>query len=246
MGYGSMLHLMATEAIAGRLKISPLIAANAGEPLLAETRTFVRNAFGIDIRNTYASIEAYFAESWSGSELLHLVDDTVVIELVDADNQPVSPGTQSTKLLITNLANRLQPLIRYEITDEVTEATIDPTSQDTSLHPPGPWTGRWIHPPLGRNDDWFTYGTTVVHPNIFRSQLAAVPAIAEYQVTQTTQGAHLAVVTTDHIDAERLGAVIAAEVQRVGVDNPTIQIEPVDAIERHADSGKLRRFVRLS
>ena len=39
---------------------------------------------------------------------------------VDENYQPVSPGKQSHSVLITNLANRIQPLIRYELTDRVT------------------------------------------------------------------------------------------------------------------------------
>lgn len=245
LGYGSMLHLMAIEALAGRLEVEPLIAGNLGEPLLPETRAAIRDAFGIETRNLYGSTEAYFGESWRGSELIHLGDDTTVIELVDADNQPVPPGTRCAKLLVTNLANRLQPLIRYEITDEVIEAVLDPHSDDPSLHPPGPWTGRWIHPPQGRNDDWFAYDGTIVHPHIFRSQLAAIASIAEYQVTQTPDGADVAAVVTDRIDTAALGGALAAELRRVGLDAPTVSIATVDAIDRHPDSGKLRRFVPL-
>lgn len=245
MGYGSMLHLVAVEALAGRLHIAPKIATNAGEPLLPETRALVADAFGIEARNSYVSSESYFGQSWRGSELLHLSEDTSVVELVDADNRPVPPGTPSAKLLLTNLANRLQPLIRYEITDEVTEAVIDPASDDPSQHPPGPWSGRWIHPPLGRSDDWFTYDGVVVHPHVFRSQLAAVPAVAEYRVTQTVHGAHIAVVAYGRVDAATLGSAVAAELRRVGLDSPAIHIETVESIGRHAASGKLRRFVPL-
>ena len=246
MSYGSMLHVMAIEARVGRLNIRPVLAANGGEPLLPETREIVRDAFGIGVRNVYGSTEAYFGESWRDSELIHLGDDTTVIELVDTDNQPVPPGTASTKMLVTNLSNRLQPLIRYEITDEVTEAIIDASSDDPALHPPGPWTGRWIHPPQGRNDDLFTYADTIVHPHVFRSQLAAVPAISEYQVTQTDDGAHIAAVATDVVDVPALREAITAELRRVGLTNPVIDVETVGEIERHPETGKLRRFIRLA
>lgn len=38
---------------------------------------------------------------------------------VDEQYQPVQPGKQSHSVLITNLVNRAQPLIRYELTDRV-------------------------------------------------------------------------------------------------------------------------------
>jgi CBS domain-containing protein len=246
LGYGSMLHLVAAEAIAGRLRITPQLAVNAGEPLLPETRLAVAEAFGIDVRNAYGASEAYLGESWRGSELIHLSEDTTVIELVDSENQPVPPGTRSAKMLVTNLSNRLQPLIRYEITDEVTEAVIDSESSDPSKHPPGPWKGRWIHPPQGRSDDWFTYDGTAVHPHVFRSQLAAHSAVTEYQVTQTADGANIAVVANGSFDSGALSDAVAAELRSIGVDHATINVETLQRIERHPDSGKLRRFIRLS
>lgn len=246
LGYGSMLYLVAAEAIAGRLRINPKIAVNAGEPLLPETRLAVAEAFGIDVRNSYAATEAYLGESWRGSELIHLSEDTTVIELVDSENQPVPPGTRSAKMLVTNLSNRLQPLIRYEITDEVTEAVIDNESGDPSKLPPGPWKGRWIHPPQGRSDDWFTYDGTAVHPHVFRSQFAAHSAVTEYQVTQTADGADIAVVANGPFDSAALSDAVAAELRSIGVDHATINVETLQRIERHPDSGKLRRFIRLS
>lgn len=238
VGYGSMLHLMALESLAGRLTIQPLMAANGGEPLLPETRTVVHEAFGIGVRNMYAATEAYLGESWRDSTLLHLADDMTVVELVDADNQLVPPGTPSAKVLITNLANRLQPLIRYEITDEVTEAS-------DGHEAPGPWSGRWIHPPQGRSDDWLRYGGTIVHPHVFRSQLAAAPGVAEYQVTQTASGAHVALVASGDLDTAALRKALTAELVRVGLPNPDIEVETVGRISHHSETGKLRRFIPL-
>lgn len=243
VGYPSMLHLMALEARAGRLRISPRAAGSAGEPLLPETRQAVHDAFGIDVANFYAASEAFFARSWRGSELLHLHDDTVVFEFVDADNQPVPAGTRSARVLITNLANRLQPFIRYEITDEVTEAIINPDSSDPAQQPPGPWAGRWIHPPQGRADDWFTYDTIVVHPHLFRSKLANDENISEYQVCQTARGAHIAIVASGAIGRDALSATIADELRHLGLADPEVSIDTVDSLERHAQSGKLRRFI---
>jgi phenylacetate-coenzyme A ligase PaaK-like adenylate-forming protein len=63
--------------------------------LLPETKVVVQEAFGIEVGNAYGSIEAWFGDSWLGSELLHLNDDTVVFEFVDAINQQVPSGTRS-------------------------------------------------------------------------------------------------------------------------------------------------------
>jgi hypothetical protein len=50
----------------------------------------------------------------------HLSDDLLLIEAIDESRRPVPPGERSAKILLTNLYNTTLPLIRYEITDEVT------------------------------------------------------------------------------------------------------------------------------
>jgi phenylacetate-coenzyme A ligase PaaK-like adenylate-forming protein len=43
--------------------------------------------------------------------------DMCIVELVDDDHRPVPRGIPSTKVIVTNLYNVTQPLIRYELTD---------------------------------------------------------------------------------------------------------------------------------
>lgn len=50
----------------------------------------------------------------------HVNADWMILEPVDADLRPVPFGTPSTTTLVTNLANHLQPIIRYEMGDSVT------------------------------------------------------------------------------------------------------------------------------
>src|SRR5262249_44980425 len=51
---------------------------------------------------------------------LHVNADWVVLEPVDADYHPTPPGEPSHTVLLTNLANRVQPIIRYDLGDSVT------------------------------------------------------------------------------------------------------------------------------
>ncbi|MGV7852596.1 hypothetical protein PJM29_30980, partial [Mycobacterium kansasii] len=50
-------------------------------------------------------------------DVLVFSTDMCIVELVDAHNQPVARGAASAKVLVTNLYNLTQPLIRYELTD---------------------------------------------------------------------------------------------------------------------------------
>lgn len=63
------------------------------------------------------------APCWRGS--LHVNSDWYLLEPVDEQYQPVPRGTRSHTVLVTNLANLVQPLIRYDLGDRV-ELDADP------------------------------------------------------------------------------------------------------------------------
>jgi phenylacetate-CoA ligase len=236
MVYPSALHRLAVEAQAGRLRIEPVMIGAVGEPLLPETMALVEDAFGVGARNLYGASEAYIAQAARPGDRHLNTCDNAFLELGDEHNRPVRPGERSAKILLTNLHNHLQPLLRYELTDEVAEYT---------GHPPVPWSGRWIEPPLGRMDDWFTYGEASVHPHLFRSRLANEPAIVQYQVIQTQRGASIFVVIDGPLDPQALAGRLESDLA-AHVHAPELRIEVVDAIERHAASGKLKRFVPMA
>jgi phenylacetate-CoA ligase len=50
---------------------------------------------------------------------LHLNSDWFLVEPIDAAGRPVPSGTRSDALLVTNLANYVQPVIRYQLGDSV-------------------------------------------------------------------------------------------------------------------------------
>ena len=51
---------------------------------------------------------------------LHLNEDWLILEPVDEHYRPVPRGQPSYTVLLTNLANLVQPLIRYDLGDQVT------------------------------------------------------------------------------------------------------------------------------
>jgi hypothetical protein len=77
----------------------------------------------------------------------------------------------------------------------------------------------------------------------FRHVLGTDPHVSEYQVTQTTAGAHI--LTVGNPDVEGLATSLAAALQRCGLSNPKVAIRVVDRIPRNQASGKLKRFVAL-
>ncbi|BEH74294.1 MULTISPECIES: phenylacetate--CoA ligase family protein [Mycobacterium] len=118
-GYPSALALLAGEQRAGRLAIEPLLAITAGEQLTPALRADIESAFGCPIQNRYASAEfpGLSMECRYGS--LHVNTDWYLFEPVDENYQPVAAGAVSHTVLVTNLANRVQPRIRYDLGDRV-------------------------------------------------------------------------------------------------------------------------------
>jgi phenylacetate-coenzyme A ligase PaaK-like adenylate-forming protein len=116
---------LAEEQLAGRLRIAPRAALFSSEAVTADVRRRVPEAWGIEPVSGYAATEApMIAASSPEHPELEVAEDVVVIEIVDADGMPVAPGRPGAKVLLTNLINYAQPLIRYELTDSVVESPL--------------------------------------------------------------------------------------------------------------------------
>lgn len=232
-GYPSVLVRLAREKAAGRLRIAPLAVTSTSETLLPEWRAEIEQAFGVAISNTFGSSEGLAGVSPPGEEAIVFNDDVCIVELVDADDRPVPPGTPSEKILVTNLANRIQPLIRYEITDRFLR------------HPDAADHGHLRATVEGRSDDVLRWGATEVHPLAVRAVLVKQPAVTDYQVRQTGRGLELLCLAEDGFAPGPLAAALRAALADAGLPGAEVDVRRVDALERHPETGKVRRFVRL-
>ncbi len=231
MGYSSFLPRLATEARARRLRIAPQRVVAISEPLLPEVRADLEATWGVPVASGYGMSEGLFAGFCGDGS--HLPDDLCLLEPVRADSTPVEAGETSAKVYVTNLYNTTVPLIRFEVTDEV-----------TILEEPCPCGSafRRIADPLGRLDDTFVYPNgTAIHPHVFRSCLSH-PDVVEYQVRQTQRGADISAVTSGALATGALAARIEAALRELGLPAPTVTIATVDTVDRLA-GGKLKRFV---
>jgi len=118
-GYASALGLLAQEQLEGRLRIKPSIVISSAEPLSPENRSLIQQAFGVPARNNYACSEGGVMGYECNEGHMHINADWILFEPVDADHKPIPAGQFSDRTLITNLANRVMPIIRYELGDRV-------------------------------------------------------------------------------------------------------------------------------
>ena len=118
--YPSMLPILAKEKEAGRLQIEPVVISTGGETLTDDLRARVRRAFPslkYGILDTYGCTECLVLSFECSCGRKHVNEDWVILEAVDEAMRPVPDGTLSASVLLTVLANDVQPFIRYDLGD---------------------------------------------------------------------------------------------------------------------------------
>ena len=241
VAYASMVRMLAEEQLAGRLQIAPQAVNSASEPLTAEGRVLAQRAWQVPPFDVYAATEtggiAAECEQHTG---MHLFEDLVLAEVVDADGRPVPSGITGDRLLVTVLFSRTLPLIRYELTDRVRLAT--------KACPCGrPF--RLLAAVEGRTDDLLRLpgrdGTRrPVHPVVFHRALELVDA-AGWQVRQDQDQLTVLVASPGPtFDAPSVQQAVAAGLEDAQVAPLAIRVVVVDAIPTGA-AGKRPLVVAL-
>ena len=117
--YPSVLALLAEEQRCGRLAIAPSLVWSGGEFLGGRAQGAIEEAFGCRVMNEYGASECLSIAFGCREGWLHVNSEWVMLEGVDANRRPVAPGELSHTTLLTNLANRVQPVIRYDLGDRI-------------------------------------------------------------------------------------------------------------------------------
>ena len=236
-GYASVIHLLALEALAGRLTIEPNWVSTNGEQLTDDIKRAVRAAWSVEVYDTWGCTEGVFAFPCRPGRPMHLPDDLAIIEPVDENNDPVPYGQPAAKILLTNLYNKTQPLIRYEINDSMT--ITDEPCECGSGH-------RRITDIRGRFDTFFEYENgTIIHRLGMEGVLLGDPNVVEMQVTQTQGGIAVSLVTQGECDTAVLRNNLIEMLIRSGLSDPEVTVVKVESLERMW-SGKLRQFEPLA
>jgi phenylacetate-CoA ligase len=237
---------LADEQHAGRLRMSPRMLVTVGELRTPEMTGRLIDAFGVRPFDVYGCTEGLFGSECEYHQGIHLFEDTTLVENVDGGGRPVPAGQPGARLLVTNLHNLVQPLLRLEVTDLV---TLDPD--------PCPC-GRplvraaAIH---GRSDDLLSLparagGRVAVHPLQF-ALLTGDPDVREFQVRQDGPVIRILIVprsaagpTTgagDDVET-RLGQAVARQLAQLGARDPQVIVERRHELARSA-GGKLKLVI---
>jgi phenylacetate-CoA ligase len=242
-GFPSMLGLLVTEQLQGRLHINPCIIAGGGEPLTSELRKQLQATWQkSSVFDIYGTQEGLRAMECNPGQGMHIFEDLGIVEVVDEDNRPVSDGTLGHKILFTSLFGFTQPVIRYEITDMMVLAP-EPCPCGQPF--------RRILAINGRNDDvLYLQGRggrqVAVHPVHFWNVLESFTDIRQYQVVHEPDGICLRLMFDEgngHV-ASSVQEQLARKLHTLGVDRPSIRVELVTVLEdRSRHMGKWKNII---
>jgi len=149
VSYSSAIAELCNEALAGRLDVQLNRIMSNSEPLSSDTRQKALAIWGINIHNSWGSVELGVA-GMEGQDFdgIILGEDFHIIEAVDSSGNIIESG-EADHMLVTRLFGTTMPLIRYKMTDSPTiEWKLDASEAPayrriTQLH--------------GRSDVWFYY-----------------------------------------------------------------------------------------
>jgi len=238
-GYSSSIYLLALEQLAGRLNIGPKKIVCSGDTLTEQMRETIRKAFSIYPVNFYAASESMcMAVREEESQTFDLFTDWHCFELLDRNLRPVASG-QPGNLILTNLYNYAQPLIRYRMNDQLApdyQVRANPFPKIKTI--------------AGRQENflWFQKGETAefIHPMAIDF---SAPGLLKYQAIQEAKNSLLIKIVLKDEDPESIKSVsgrmkeILAE---KGLDNiVNFRIQPVPDIPVDPKTGKFRHIIPL-
>jgi phenylacetate-coenzyme A ligase PaaK-like adenylate-forming protein len=241
--YPSVAAALAEEQLQGRLRIAPTVVATSSEVQTADMRRRITDAWGVEPLNFYGTTEALIlAAGRPGQTGMDVMEDLVVVEVVDERDRPVPPGVPGHKVLLTSLVSRVQPLLRYELTDSATLAG--------GPNPLGLPYAR-IAAVDGRSDDVVTLpaargGQVAVHPFRLRAPFSELLEVRQYQVVHEPARLLVKVALRDAAPADtpvRVRDALARELREAGAVPPPIRVTVVPGIERDPGHGAKFKLV---
>lgn len=240
--YASMGSLLASEQEASRLHINPLLTVLSAEGLPEKEYQRISKAFAAKVYDSYAATECPFISYRCKHGWLHVNSDWVLLEPVDADYKPTPPGKQSHTVLVTNLANKIQPIIRYDLGDSVLQKSGPCLCGNPlpAIRVRGRSSDMLIFP---KNDEKVT-----IAPLVFSTVTARISGIDLFQLVQTSPTSlRVRLKLSPGAEPDPVWQKVFAELTRVLKENKLdhITIEQAEELPEQTPGGKYRETIPL-
>jgi phenylacetate-coenzyme A ligase PaaK-like adenylate-forming protein len=242
--YASVLHELARAIEDGKFDLKPDLkqVVNISERLMPQAREHYQKIFGAPVLDDYGMGECMFlTNGCAKSGGMHVNADWALLEVVDENNQPMPAGEKGAKVLVTNLANHVQPIIRYDVGDIVVIAT-EPCNCGSNMP--------LIDRVEGRDSDIFyietTEGKRALQPTVFELALGRMLDAREYQIIQEENTRFRVLIEPlpgKMLDRSRAEKTMRDELQEYNLaDKIDFSIELVDKLAANGDQ-KFKRIV---
>jgi phenylacetate-CoA ligase len=213
---------------------TPRAAITSSEPLTTSMRDVIRRAWRCRAYQEYGSVENCGLATECEDGGLHVSSDFGVIEIVDAEGNPVGPGVEG-RVLCTGLLNDAQFLVRYEIGDSAAWSDEPCSCGRDHLPRLKALTGRLEDVVVGPG------GRELVR---FHSIFINVPHVLQGQIVQNASDRFLVrVIAEDGFGREHAAEIRKRMTARLG--GVAVEVERVAELERNS-RGKVRAVIRRS
>jgi phenylacetate-CoA ligase len=230
--YPSYLSLLAKFILENdaELLFRPRSILTNGEVLTDNVRGSISGVFRCPVKDTYGSAEIFRTAFECKSGNLHIIPDSVIVEIEDDG----SGGPLEGEAIITSLYHRTMPLIRYKIGDRL---SLSREKCACGLN------FTIIKSILGRSDDILALpsGRTISARAI--NLLDDIPGIIEYQIIQKELDYFEVIVRPDSKFSDESDKCIK-NIIRAGCHGEDIKISVIMTTEiKRASTGKLRAVI---
>lgn len=242
---GHFASTVAAARLRGRSRVAAFSVHQPLEDLPTGEYARIAAALGAKVRTSYACNECPFLSYGCSAGWMHLNADWAILEPVDERYRTVAPGERSHTVLLTNLANRVQPVLRYDLGDSVVLRP-DPCPCG------GPGPALRVQ---GRAADLLTFprpeeqAPVTLAPLSLATLLEAVPGLELFQIVQTAPDTlrvrmHPAPGTDPELLWRQVQTRVRDLLSRHGLGQVRLEraAEPI----RHGAGGKVRAVIPFS
>lgn len=243
-GYASGIELLAQEQRRGTVRIRPRRIICSADPLTPRIRTSIRESFSVEPVDFYASSESLcMGVQCDRCHRIHLFSDWHCFE---SESRRTRTGldTGVGTLIMTNLYNFVQPLIRYRLNDEAALDAAACTCGSPFHH---------MVSLAGRVEEflWFERENGLreyIHPIVLVELY--VPGLQRFQVIQTTS-THLLIRAVAPHEQERIRTALIERMKEILTEKlldslVTVSVELVDDIPNDSHTGKYKLIIPLT
>ena len=229
-----------------KIKTQIKMIASYAEVLEEEEKERFSKAFNTSVIEIYQASEGQIGSTCRCGNL-HVNEDLVFVELYDNNGMPVEkPNIVATKMLVTNLVNRAQPIIRYEMNDLLMLGEPCPCGSNF----------RVIKKVIGRHDDVFYFKNEDgqrqhIFPDLMsRWIITTSDNIREFKAIQNPDSSMRIVIDLFDKSEAAKGSLIKDITKRLEEELLRFKVKTEVEIEFRFISieeniGKYKRFIRL-